>query len=522
MLVSLTFSQSYEYITNFPLLENNLSYRDNIGWLVRAVKVTDKELTVLFQVDVALGARLKNEFHGLSSLMCLCEWNQDLRNLIIQGWQEYNGDIKNYWAKIRLLLTEFTWVEKIQVPSLIDDEVIYWNDFSNKFFINDTKTPLPLVIELVFPPIPRGVEEITIIDYFKGYRFEKIKIKNPAKEGIQTGFTESSLKQYWKDNGIDNIEGIYDEIGGTKYTLGLIKDGSEKYNLIYLSGGQMKGWKIGELKAVLTRTAVPTVFKVLWYMGDKTENNNAYAIFENNIFKIVGLSESEKQKIFLKLYPAVSGSEANSDANVKFSGSGFALNSDGYIITNYHVVKNSSSILVKGINGNYNKKYKAEVIIKDEKNDLAIIKISDVNFTTTGIPPYTFSSKTADVGSKCYTLGYPMISILGDEIKFTEGSISSKTGFQGDVSSYQISVPLQPGNSGGPLISSEGEIIGVVNAKIIGAENVSYAIKTYNVINLIELMPNPIKLPQTNRLRGLTMSQQYQQVKNFVYIIESQ
>lgn len=518
-IVSLTFAQSYEYITSFPTIGNNMSYSDNIGWKIRAVKVTDKELTVLFQVDVSSGAQLKSEIDGLSSLMCLCDWSQDIRNVIIQGWQAYYGNVTNYWTKIRLEANEVPWAKKVQVPTLNNVQVSYWSNFSNNFTVTDRKTTLPLVIEVVFPPIPRGLEEISIIDYFKGDRFEKIKITNPVKKGILIGFTESSLKQHWKENGIDNIEGIYDEIGNTKYTLGLKKDGSEKYNLIYLSGRAIKGWEVGELKAVLTRTATPTMFKVLWYMGDKSENNNAYAIFEKGSFKILGLSEDEN--MYLKLYPSVSSNGVISDGGViAGSGTGFAINSQGYIITNYHVVENANSIKVKGVKGDFLINYKAEVVTKDEKNDLAIIKITDVTFVSLGIPPYTFSSTTAAVASKCYALGYPMTQIMGDEIKFTEGSISSKTGFQGDVSTYQISVPLQPGNSGGPLFSAEGKVIGVTNAKIPGAENVSYAIKTYNIFNLIDLMPEQIQLPQSNKLTGLTMSQQYEQVKKFVYIIE--
>ena len=66
---------------------------------------------------------------------------------------------------------------------------------------------------------------------------------------------------------------------------------------------------------------------------------------------------------------------------------------------------------------------------------------------------------------------------MGDEVKLTNGIISSKTGFQGDVTTYQISVPLQAGNSGGPLFDSKGNVIGIVNAKHLGTENVSYVVK---------------------------------------------
>ena len=87
-----------------------------------------------------------------------------------------------------------------------------------------------------------------------------------------------------------------------------------------------------------------------------------------------------------------------------------------------------------------------------------------------------------------------MRATMGDEVKLTNGIISSKSGFQGDVTSYQITAPVQQGNSGGPLFDSKGNIIGIINAKHAGAENASYAIKASYLMNLIDLMPTPPKL----------------------------
>jgi len=117
-------------------------------------------------------------------------------------------------------------------------------------------------------------------------------------------------------------------------------------------------------------------------------------------------------------------------------------------------------------------------------------------------------------------LGYPLRATMGDEIKLTNGIISSKTGFQGDVTSYQISAPVQPGNSGGPLFNDKGELIGVINAKHAGAENASYAIKSSYLMNLLNLMDSPPVLQKTNTLAGKSLSQQTESVKKFVYIIE--
>ena len=81
------------------------------------------------------------------------------------------------------------------------------------------------------------------------------------------------------------------------------------------------------------------------------------------------------------------------------------------------------------------------------------------------------------MGMGVFVLGYPLVQSMGTEIKLTTGVVSSRSGFQGDQSQYQISAPVQPGNSGGPLFNDNGELIGIVSAKHTEAENVSYGVK---------------------------------------------
>lgn len=206
--------------------------------------------------------------------------------------------------------------------------------------------------------------------------------------------------------------------------------------------------------------------------------------------------------------------------DLKSSGTGFALSSNGYIVTNHHVTKGASSINVRGINGNFSKAYTAKVIIEDNKNDLSIIKIDDPSFTSLGTVPYTIINRPSDVGSSVFVLGYPLRATMGDEVKLTNGIISSKSGFQGDVTSYQITAPIQPGNSGGPLFDDKGNVIGIVNAKHAGAENASYAIKTPYLGNLIDLMPIRPKLQTVNMIFGKPLTDQVKVLKKYTYIIE--
>ncbi len=201
------------------------------------------------------------------------------------------------------------------------------------------------------------------------------------------------------------------------------------------------------------------------------------------------------------------------------NGTGFLLSAEGYIVTNYHVINNATSINVKGINGDYYTLHTADVVLSDKNNDLAIIKLKNPNITFTQ-PPFAIKTEVASTGEDIYLLGYPLTGSMGEEIKLTTGVISSKTGYQGDIGSYQVSAAAQPGNSGGPLLDKQGNLIGIINAKISEAENVTYAIKAAYLKTLLELSGQPVTFPTVNTLAGLSLSDQVKKLNSYVYIIE--
>lgn len=368
--------------------------------------------------------------------------------------------------------------------------------------------------------IPPGITTISIIDKgtysgAHGYGFRNYRINNPPIG--KTSFTEASVKQNINANN-DGICGIYEGFDEQGYKLGVIKDNGN-YKLIYLGSKEnMSWWQDGDLKASLTPSATPGFFKASWYMANKELNNDAYVMFNGGSMETV---ISNEKAGYLKMYPASNqiNSVVPSSQDATWSGTGFALK-NGYITTNYHVIDGATTIYVRGIKGDFGKAYKAEIVATDKFNDLAIIKISDTNFTGFGAIPYAISTSTSDVGEDIFVLGYPLTSTMGDEIKLTTGVISSKTGFQGDVSLYQISAPIQPGNSGGPLFDSKGNVIGVVSAKHTGAENVGYAIKASYLKSLIESNFTANLFPISNSVSTLSLSNKVKAEKNFVFFIE--
>lgn len=202
------------------------------------------------------------------------------------------------------------------------------------------------------------------------------------------------------------------------------------------------------------------------------------------------------------------------------TGSGFILTSNGVIVTNYHVIDGAKGIDVlvnwKGQVHTVN----AKVLISDKTNDISLLQIDDRLFTKFPALPYAVKTSLQDVGTSVFALGYPMSDILGEEIKVTDGIISSKTGYQGDIVTYQISAPIQSGNSGGPLFDKQGNIVGITNAGVPDAQNVGYAIKTSYLKNLIDVAPTSITLPANNSISGLPFTEKIKRLTPYVVLIK--
>ncbi|MBE2279199.1 MAG: hypothetical protein IAE91_02320 [Ignavibacteriaceae bacterium] len=118
-----------------------------------------------------------------------------------------------------------------------------------------------------------------------------------------------------------------------------------------------------------------------------------------------------------------------------------------------------------------------------------------------------------------YILSYPLIATMGDEIKLTNGVISSKSGLQGDITNYKISAPVQPGNIHATLFDSKGNVIGIISSKHTGAKCclrfINSIYKKYD-----STIRGNIKLSELNTISSEDLPAEIKKVKNFVYIIE--
>lgn len=337
--------------------------------------------------------------------------------------------------------------------------------------------------------------------------------------------TENDIKIWLDNNATDPIEGIWsfnNKYGEIYFKGAILKlDGDKFTEYIINCYGKAQERKCksmggyGALVGTVTKMAGDGLYVF-------NQSGRSYsALLNGNVMEVYYPSG---KKIVVKEYPSGDKIFNKSNSNEwAGNGSGIIISKSGYIITNNHVIENANQIEVEFILNDEVKNFKAEVVQVDKTNDLALIKIFDDNFNGVDEIPYNLKTTSSDVGTKVYAFGYPMaLSIMGKEIKVTDGIISSKTGFDGNITTYQITAPIQGGNSGGPLFDEIGNLIGINSSGIRKdiADNVGYSIKANYVLNLIEILPRPIELPSNTKLEALPLTEQIKIISKYVVMIK--
>lgn len=212
-------------------------------------------------------------------------------------------------------------------------------------------------------------------------------------------------------------------------------------------------------------------------------------------------------------------SKVQPGAQVKGGGTGFLIDAKGYIITNAHILKNGKNIVVFNNKG---QQFIASIIKIDPKKDIAILKIKDDDYKPLGSLPYSFKKTNTDLAEKIYTLGYPK-----NEIVYNEGYMSARKGFDGDSLTCQLGIAVNEGNSGGPVLNHNGEVIGLLSAKETEAEGVAFAIQSKYLVDVVEQLKKEdttyqrIKLPVKTMLSGMGQQQQVKKIEECVFMIRS-
>lgn len=360
------------------------------------------------------------------------------------------------------------------------------------------------------------------------FNFQSGKFYRVKNMGI-SGMDMESIKKLWKSRTPDKYEGIYqmrqfdvlDEMRKEPIRYALVKTSDNKYSLIYLDGFEdcntfygftyfAQDWKEGDVLAYLDATENPSIFTTKKYDWAKYLEVNCITRFDDNNIRIY----SEKGTEFLqKVFPNKGKYESREG-----SLTGFGINNNKIVTCFHGTTALDTKLYIRGINGNFTTKYEAIVEKVDKENDLAVLSLVDKSIQITSTP-LTANETEKITADEVFVLGYPLSSLMGDELKLTNGLISANSGIAGISKFYQISAPIQPGNSGSPLFDKEGNVIGVCTSAIPSANNVGYCVKQRNVNNFLK--NNGYSFASTdNSLKNAGLQDKVKSLKNSIFLIE--
>jgi TPR repeat protein len=286
------------------------------------------------------------------------------------------------------------------------------------------------------------------------------------------------------------------------------------YRMAALQGNPVAQYNLGVLYNIGAGVPSDFVISYAWFnlsaasgfpQGVAARKNLAEKMTPDLIAKSQALSRELASKIEqgqakAKEPPPTKKPQPNT-IEVRGTGTGFFITDDGYFLTNSHVVASGSRIQVVTNTG---KTHTAKRVKIDPKNDLAVFKVEG-DFKALPLA----SSRGIRLGEDVFTVGFPQVSIQGFSPKLTKGTISGLAGVRDDPGSFQISVPIQPGNSGGALADSRGNVIGIIvsqlnEIKVLKStgslpQNVNYAIKSSFANAFLDSLPlvvDKLKEPQ--------------------------
>ena len=206
-------------------------------------------------------------------------------------------------------------------------------------------------------------------------------------------------------------------------------------------------------------------------------------------------------------------------SDIKTTGTGFALNNNGYFVTAYHVIHDDNgygdSVYIQANDGRY---FKASLVTFDAEADVAIMKVDKAGFKfSKGDLPYTFTQSKSALGTHIFTVGYPT-----DDLAYSEGYISARNGYEGDKMQYTLELPVGHGQSGSPLVDSKGNVLGLLTAVGASSEDKTYAVSARAITALLHKLPDEknIKLPKYAKIGRMSREQQIEKMEEYTFSVK--
>jgi len=216
---------------------------------------------------------------------------------------------------------------------------------------------------------------------------------------------------------------------------------------------------------------------------------------------------------------AANGLPVKTPINSKFRATGFMIDAgNNFIVTNAHVVNEAAHSLI--VENNKGEQYSAKAVYVNIASDIAIVKITDTSFKQLPALPYSIRRTGAELAEPIFMLGYPK-----QEVVYGEGYVSAKNGFLMDTVFCQLSTSANEGNSGSPVVTKTGEVIGIISSSETNAEGVVFAIKSANIYRAIDSVRKQkgnenIKINAVPVLKKLNREQQVDKIQPYVFMIK--
>ena len=325
------------------------------------------------------------------------------------------------------------------------------------------------------------------------------------------------IEKYLKNRPLDIVEAVWSfSIIGSYGEMAITKNTTTFYNdwdYIGIMVNDALG-KVGEAKIVLKKTTSPGIYPGGYVAVDSPILNfTTFVMQQNNIMQFILPVKDIGLVTFLRIDNLAS-------TQPEGTGTGFFITND-LVATSYHVIEGAKKITVS------HDKQKAigTIVAKDVKNDVAILKVEGMEQVTEPLP--LGDPRKVKLGQAVSTLGFPMPNLMGVSPKAGEGIINSLTGIQDDIRSFQVSIPIQPGNSGGPLLNESGQVIGIISSKLNELyainykgtimQNVNYAVKISYLMNA-----SPISLQYGNYNEKLSTQEVVRRAENAVVFVTTE
>ncbi len=351
--------------------------------------------------------------------------------------------------------------------------------------------------------------------------FAAAGLYDKATPGVRIRSRAQLIEEYLANRELTPIEGVW--IGSSNnYEVAIIRNTMEQYKeydyLGVIADSRVDTWSRGDIKLLLKETASPEAYSGSYFDYEHNEIGTMFLLPSPTLLEFT-LSDRfgrQQRTTFVRNYPktANTGSLRQQEDS---TGTGFFVASD-LIATNWHVVKEARRISVIG----GSTELKADLLLKDAQNDLALLRIDPSKLhgmasTVEDAPCFSIgNSDEVKSGDAVFAIGYPLSGLLATSPSIGQGLVSNVLGIDNDPRVFQISIPIQAGNSGSPLLNQSGRVIGVVTSTLnnkkmlrttgVFPQNVNFAVKSSYLKSMISMTSsspctesNQVKQPATAR-----------------------